>query len=108
VEKNQPPKYFIAYGKFVVVSAHNLVTIGDNVHRNISKEAIREKILHCTNALSEALKTCVLKSKKAAAHFPSGSAVQEMVDSVVHINDLARDLKGVMLQAVQLSVGDGA
>lgn len=108
VEKNQPPKYFIAYGKFVVVSAHNLVTIGDNVHRNISKEALREKILHCTNALSEALKTCVLKSKKAAAHFPSGSAVQEMVDSVVHINDLARDLKGVMLQAVQLSVGDGA
>ncbi|KAH8301951.1 hypothetical protein KR044_001251 [Drosophila immigrans] len=108
VEKNQPPKYFIAYGKFVVVSAHNLVTIGDNVHRNISKEALREKILHCTNALSEALKTCVLKSKKAAAHFPSGSAVQEMVDSVVHINDLARDLKSVMLQAVQLSVGDGA
>ncbi|KAL7735023.1 hypothetical protein ACLKA6_011285 [Drosophila palustris] len=108
VEKNQPPKYFIAYGKFVVVSAHNLVTIGDNVHRNISKEALREKILHCTNALSEALKTCVLKSKKAAAHFPSGSAVQEMVDSVVHINDLARELKSVMLQAVQLSVGDGA
>lgn len=108
VEKNQPPKYFIAYGKFVVVSAHNLVTIGDNVHRNISKEALREKILHCTNGLSEALKTCVLKSKKAAAHFPSGSAVQEMVDSVVNINHLAVELKTVMLQAVQLSVGDGA
>ncbi|XP_051860167.1 breast cancer anti-estrogen resistance protein 1 isoform X1 [Drosophila albomicans] len=108
VEKNQPPKYFIAYGKFVVVSAHNLVTIGDNVHRNISKEALREKILHCTNDLSEALKTCVLKSKKAAAHFPSGTAVQEMVDSVVNINVLARALKSVMLQAVQLSVGDGA
>ncbi|XP_017844154.1 breast cancer anti-estrogen resistance protein 1 isoform X2 [Drosophila busckii] len=108
VEKNQPPKYFIAYGKFVVVSAHNLVTIGDNVHRNISKEALREKIQHCTNELFEALKTCVLKSKKAAAHFPSGSAVQEMVDSVVHINSLARNLKAVMLQAVQLSAGDGA
>ncbi|XP_030079512.1 LOW QUALITY PROTEIN: breast cancer anti-estrogen resistance protein 1-like [Drosophila hydei] len=108
VEKNQPPKYFIAYGKFVVVSAHNLVTIGDNVHRNISKEALREKILHCTNALSDALKTCVLKSKKAAAHFPSGSAVQEMVDSVVHINNLARELKTVMLQAVKLSASDGS
>ncbi|XP_017956426.1 breast cancer anti-estrogen resistance protein 1 isoform X2 [Drosophila navojoa] len=108
VEKNQPPKYFIAYGKFVVVSAHNLVTIGDNVHRNISKEALREKILLCTNALSDALKTCVLKSKKAAAHFPSGSAVQEMVDSVVHINSLARELKTVMLQAVKLSAADGS
>ncbi|KAH8415713.1 hypothetical protein KR222_010694 [Zaprionus bogoriensis] len=108
VEKNQPPKYFIAYGKFVVVCAHNLVTIGDNVHRNISKEALREKILYCTNELSEALKTCVLKSKKAAAHFPSGSAVQEMVDSVVDINRLALQLKSVMLQAVQLPVGEGA
>ncbi|XP_026849722.1 breast cancer anti-estrogen resistance protein 1 [Drosophila persimilis] len=107
VEKNQPPKFFIAYGKFVVVSAHNLVTIGDNVHRNISKEALREKILHCTNGLSDALKTCVLKSKKAAAHFPSGSAVQEMVDSVVHINTLARELKTVMLQAVNLSTAAG-
>ncbi|XP_020801571.1 breast cancer anti-estrogen resistance protein 1 isoform X2 [Drosophila serrata] len=107
VEKNQPPKFFIAYGKFVVVSAHNLVTIGDNVHRNISKEVLREKILRCTNGLSEALKTCVSKSKKAAAHFPSGSAVQEMVDSVVHINSLARELKTVMLQAVQLSAAAG-
>ncbi|XP_037722910.1 breast cancer anti-estrogen resistance protein 1 isoform X2 [Drosophila subpulchrella] len=107
VEKNQPPKFFIAYGKFVVVSAHNLVTIGDNVHRNISKEALREKILRCTNALSDALKTCVSKSKKAAAHFPSGSAVQEMVDSVVHINSLARELKAVMLQAVHLSTAAG-
>ncbi|XP_016958434.1 breast cancer anti-estrogen resistance protein 1 isoform X2 [Drosophila biarmipes] len=107
VEKNQPPKFFIAYGKFVVVSAHNLVTIGDNVHRNISKEALREKILRCTNDLSDALKTCVTKSKKAAAHFPSGSAVQEMVDSVVHINSLARELKTVMLQAVHLSTTAG-
>ncbi|KAH8232746.1 hypothetical protein KR038_006878 [Drosophila bunnanda] len=107
VEKNQPPKFFIAYGKFVVVSAHNLVTIGDNVHRNISKEILREKILRCTNGLSDALKTCVSKSKKAAAHFPSGSAVQEMVDSVVHINSLARELKTVMLQAVQLSAAAG-
>ncbi|XP_017109012.2 breast cancer anti-estrogen resistance protein 1 isoform X1 [Drosophila bipectinata] len=110
VEKNQPPKFFIAYGKFVVVSAHNLVTIGDNVHRNISKEALRDKILRCTNGLSEALKTCVSKSKRAAAHFPSGSAVQEMVDSVLQINSLARELKTVMLQAVHLSavVGVGA
>ncbi|XP_016982258.1 breast cancer anti-estrogen resistance protein 1 isoform X2 [Drosophila rhopaloa] len=107
VEKNQPPKFFIAYGKFVVVSAHNLVTIGDNVHRNISKEALREKILRCTNGLSDALKTCVSKSKKAAAHFPSGSAVQEMVNSVVHISSLARELKAVMLQAVHLSAAAG-
>ncbi|XP_053956697.1 breast cancer anti-estrogen resistance protein 1 isoform X2 [Anastrepha ludens] len=104
VEKNQPPKFFIAYGKFVVVSAHNLVTIGDIVHRNISKAELREKILRCTDALSEALKTCVQKSKKAAAQFPSVTAVQEMVDSVVDISHLAADLKVAMLHAVQLSL----
>ncbi|XP_017487374.1 PREDICTED: breast cancer anti-estrogen resistance protein 1-like [Rhagoletis zephyria] len=104
VEKNQPPKFFIAYGKFVVVSAHNLVTIGDIVHRNVSKPELREKILRYTDALSEALKTCVQKSKKAAAQFPSVTAVQEMVDSVVDISHLAADLKVAMLQAVQLSL----
>ncbi|XP_061390000.1 breast cancer anti-estrogen resistance protein 1 [Musca vetustissima] len=103
VEKNQPPKFFIAYGKFVVVSAHNLVTIGDIVHRNVSKIDLKEKILRCTNNLAEALKTCVLKSKQAAAHFPSVTAVQEMVDSVVDISHLASDLKTVMLHAVQLT-----
>lgn len=104
VEKNQPPKFFIAYGKFVVVSAHNLVTIGDIVHRNVSKADLKEKILRCTNNLAEALKTCVLKSKQAAAHFPSVTAVQEMVDSVVDISHLASDLKTVMLHAVQLTL----
>ena len=104
VEKNQPPRFFIAYGKFVVVSAHNLVSIGDIVHRNVSKQDLKEKILSCTNNLSEALKTCVLKSKQAAAHFPSVTAVQEMVDSVVDISHLASDLKTVMLHAVQLTI----
>lgn len=101
VEKNQPPKFFIAYGKFVVVSAHNLVTIGDIVHRNVSKADLKEKILICTNNLADALKHCVLRSKQAAAHFPSVTAVQEMVDSVVDISHLAYALKTVMLHAVQ-------
>ncbi|XP_055847021.1 breast cancer anti-estrogen resistance protein 1 isoform X2 [Episyrphus balteatus] len=103
VEKNQPPKFFIAYGKFVVLSAHNLVTIGDIVHRNISKPELKEKVLRCTDALSDALKTCVTKSKKAAQHFPSVTAVQEMVDSVVDISHLASALKISMLKAVQLT-----
>ncbi|XP_059226773.1 breast cancer anti-estrogen resistance protein 1 [Stomoxys calcitrans] len=104
VKNNQPPKFFIAYGKFVVVSAHNLVTIGDIVHRNVSKADLKEKILRCSNNLAEALKTCVLKSKQAAAYFPSVTAVQEMVDSVVDISHLACALKTVMLHAHQLTM----
>ncbi|XP_035907351.1 breast cancer anti-estrogen resistance protein 1 isoform X2 [Anopheles stephensi] len=101
VEHNQPPKFFLAYGKFVVLSAHNLVNIGDIVHRNVSRECIKTRVLSCADALSEALKTCVAKTKKAAQNFPSVTAVQEMVDSVVDISHLASDLKIAMLEAVQ-------
>lgn len=100
VEKNQPPKFFIAYGKFVVLSAHNLVSIGDIVHRNISKTNLKVEVEKCTDELSDTLKDCVLKSKKAAQCFPSVTAVQEMVDSVVDISHLANDLKNLMLKVV--------
>lgn len=101
VERNQPPKFFLAYGKFVVLSAHNLVNIGDIVHRNVSVADVKKRVLMCADALSEALKACVAKTKKAAQHFPSVTSVQEMVDSVVDISHLANDLKIAMLQVVQ-------
>lgn len=101
VERNQPPKFFLAYGKFVVLSAHNLVNIGDIVHRNVSMPDVKKRVLQCADALSEALKTCVAKTKKAAQHFPSVASVQEMVDSVVDISHSAYDLKIAMLQVVQ-------
>ncbi|XP_063700812.1 breast cancer anti-estrogen resistance protein 1 isoform X2 [Culicoides brevitarsis] len=104
VERNQPPKIFLAYGKFVILSAHNLVNIGDIVHRNVSPLNIKTQVLSCADALSEALKQCVLKTKKAAQHFPSVNAVQEMVDSVVDISHLARDLKFAMLQILSPAI----
>lgn len=101
VERNQPPKFFLAYGKFVVLSAHNLVNIGDIVHRNVSRQDVKRRVLQYADSLSEALRSCVAKTKKAAQHFPSVTAVQEMVDSIVDISHLAYDLKIAMLQAVQ-------
>ncbi|CAH0389982.1 unnamed protein product [Bemisia tabaci] len=93
VEHNQPPKVFLAHGKFVVLSAHRLVYIGDTVHRNINDPVMKGKVLHCANALCECLAATVHKTKKAAMQFPSVSAVQEMVDSIVDVSHLARDLK---------------
>uniref|UniRef100_A0A1B6D307 Breast cancer anti-estrogen resistance protein 1 n=1 Tax=Clastoptera arizonana TaxID=38151 RepID=A0A1B6D307_9HEMI len=93
VEHNQPPKVFLAHGKFVVLSAHRLVHIGDTVHRNVSRLDVKTKVLQCANSLSEALAATVHKTKRAALQFPSVTAVQEMVDSVVDISHLARDLK---------------
>lgn len=100
VERNQPPKFFLAYGKFVVLSAHNLVNIGDIVHRNVSKRDVKHRVLQYADSLSDALKTCVSKTKMAAQQFPNVAAVQEMVDSIVDISHLACDLKIAMLQAI--------
>ncbi|XP_050316416.1 breast cancer anti-estrogen resistance protein 1 [Anthonomus grandis grandis] len=99
VEHNQPPRIFLAHGKFVVLSAHKLVHIGDTVHRNISNKEIKERALSCANALSDALASSVNKTKQAALQFPLVSAVQEMVDSIVDISHLARDLKVCLVQA---------
>lgn len=104
VEHNQPPKVFLAHGKFVVLSAHRLVHIGDSVHRNVTRAEVRNKVLHCANQLSEALATTVHKTKTAALQFPSVTAVQEMIDSVVDISHLARDLKMTLVAAVQQQI----
>ena len=79
VEKNQAPKYFLAYGKFVVLSAHNLVNIGDVVYRNVAKKNIKTRILNCADALSESLRVCVMKTKKAAQNFPSVTAGKTLI-----------------------------
>lgn len=103
VEHNQPPKVFVAHGKFVVLSAHKLIHIGDAVHRNVSQPNIKLRALNCSNALSETLETAVTKIKQAALHFPSVTAVQAMVDSIVDISHLAKDVKLCIIQSVPLS-----
>lgn len=101
VEHNQPPKVFLAHGKFVVLSAHRLVHIGDTVHRNVIRNDVKTRVLECANALNEALKQTVSKTKQAAQFFPSVSAVQEMVDSVVDVSHLAKDLKVAIINGAQ-------
>lgn len=101
VERNQPPKVFLAHGKFVVLSAHKLVHIGDTVSRSISQTDLKERVLNYADALSEALAASVTKTKQAALQFPSVTAVQAMVDSVVDISHLAKDLKVCLVRAAQ-------
>lgn len=94
---------FLAHGKFVVLSAHRLVHIGDTVHRNVTRNDVKTRILRCSNALNEALGQTVVKTKQAAQFFPSVTAVQEMVDSVVDVSHLAKDLKVSMILSTQRS-----
>ncbi|XP_065161313.1 enhancer of filamentation 1 isoform X2 [Atheta coriaria] len=101
LEHNQPPKIFLAHGKFIVLSAHKLVHIGDAVGRSVSNAEIKTRASSCANNLSAALATNVAKTKQAALQFPSVTAVQEMVDSVVDISYVAKELKQCLVQAAQ-------
>lgn len=100
VERNQPPKIFLAHSKFVIVSAHKLVHIGDTVHRNVTCKDIKDRSLSCANALSDILAITVEKTKQAALQFPSVIAVQAMIDGVVDTSRAATDLKMCLLEAV--------
>ncbi|XP_043483838.1 breast cancer anti-estrogen resistance protein 1 [Leptopilina heterotoma] len=101
VEHNQPPKVFLAHGKFVVLSAHRLVHIGDTVHRNVLRNDFKTRILQSSNTLNDVLAQTVTKIKQAAQYFPSVTAVQEMVDSVVDVSHMAKDLKLILIHAAQ-------
>ncbi|XP_044747107.1 breast cancer anti-estrogen resistance protein 1 isoform X2 [Coccinella septempunctata] len=99
VERNQPPKIFLAHSKFVVLSSHKLVHIGDTVYRNVACKEVKERALNFSNALSDVLAKSVMKTKQAALQFPTVTAVQEMVDSVLDISHAANNLKMCLLQA---------
>lgn len=103
IEKNNAPKVFISHSKFVVVSAHKLVYIGDSLHRNMKHELVRSKIIQCANILCDNLKLTVTATKTAALQYPSVPAVQHMVDKVVDVSHAAHNLKLLIAQASKLS-----
>lgn len=101
IENNQPPKVFVGHSKFVVISAHKLVYMGDTVYRNVLNQEVKTQVLQCSTNLCEALKVLISSTKKAALQFPSVAAVQEMVDSIVDVSHLANDLKVAVTQVVK-------
>ena len=102
IESNQGPKVFISNSKFVVVSAHKLVYIGDSLHHTLQNEQVRTRIIQSANDLCDCLKLTVMATKTAALQFPSVPAVQEMVDRVVAVSHAALTLKQLVVQASKL------
>ncbi|XP_033753750.1 breast cancer anti-estrogen resistance protein 1-like [Pecten maximus] len=102
IEKCQGPKVFISHSKFVVVSAHKLVYIGDSLHKNLINNEIKNKIMHCANNLCNCLKAAVTTTKTAALQYPSVPAVQDMVDRVTDVSHAVYELKHVISQAAAL------
>jgi len=90
---------FLAHGKLVVLSAHRLVHVGDTVARNVVQQHVRQRVQEQADNLAHALSQTVQRTKHAAQHFPSVSAVQDMVDSVVDVSHFASDLRRSLVYA---------
>ena len=101
VAGGQPPNVFISHSKFLIVSAHKLVHIGDSIHRNLASNTISASIMRCANNLCDCLKASVTATKTAALQYPSGPALQEMVDRVMDVSHAAHELRLVIKQAIK-------
>ncbi|NXY91065.1 CASL protein, partial [Alcedo cyanopectus] len=95
---SQPPRIFVAHGKFVILSAHKLVFIGDVLARQVSTQEIRHRVINSSNQLCELLKGVVLATKAAALRYPDTAALQRMVDQVTELARHAQLFKVALLQ----------
>lgn len=102
VKAGQPPRIFVAHGKFVILSAHKLVFIGDTLSRQASVAEVANRVMNLSNMLCEMLKTVVGATKIAALHYPNTAAVQEMVDRVTDLSHLAQQFKVQLSQMAGL------
>ncbi|NWW52283.1 CASL protein, partial [Pedionomus torquatus] len=102
VNASQPPRIFVAHSKFVILSAHKLVFIGDMLTRQVMTQDIRNKVMNSSNQLCELLKSVVLATKAAAVHYPSTAALQKMVDQVTELSHHAQLFKLSLVQMASL------
>ncbi|XP_065272621.1 breast cancer anti-estrogen resistance protein 1 isoform X2 [Emys orbicularis] len=98
VGTNQPPKIFVAHSKFVILSAHKLVFIGDTLSRQARAQDVRHKVTHYSNLLCDMLKEIVVTTKAAALHYPSPSAAKDMVERVKDLASSTQQFRMVLGQ----------
>lgn len=98
VATNQPPKIFVAHSKFVVLSAHKLVFIGDTLSRQAKAADVRSQVTHYSNLLCDLLRGIVATTKAAALQYPSPAAAQDMVDRVKELGHSTQQFRRVLGQ----------
>ncbi|XP_060109636.1 breast cancer anti-estrogen resistance protein 1 [Heteronotia binoei] len=98
VSSNQPPKIFVAHSKFVILSAHKLVFIGDTLSRQAKAQDVRHKVTHYSNLLCDMLKEIVATTKVAALQYPSPAAAKDMVERVHELANSTQQFRMVLGQ----------
>ncbi|KAM7384586.1 hypothetical protein PAMA_011783 [Pampus argenteus] len=102
VRAGQPPRIFVAHSKFVILSAHKLVFIGDTLSRQASTLEVANRVMNSSNVLCDLLKTVVAATKMAALNYPNTAAIQEMVDRVTDLSHHSQQFKEQLLQMANL------
>ncbi|XP_071225024.1 enhancer of filamentation 1-like isoform X2 [Salvelinus alpinus] len=102
VGAGQPPRIFVAHSKFVILSTHKLVFIGDTLSRQAATPEVANRVMNSSNVLCDLLKTVVGATKTAALHYPNTAAVQDMVDRVTDLSHHAQQFKEQLLQMAAL------
>ncbi|XP_034734453.1 breast cancer anti-estrogen resistance protein 1 isoform X4 [Etheostoma cragini] len=98
VSSNQPPKIFVAHSKFVILSAHKLVFIGDTLSRQAKSPEVRGHVAQSSNALCEKLKDIVISTKTAALQYPSPGAARDMTERVRELAGCTQHFRMVLGQ----------
>ncbi|XP_015224078.2 breast cancer anti-estrogen resistance protein 1 isoform X1 [Lepisosteus oculatus] len=102
INNNQPPKIFVAHSKFVILSAHKLVFIGDTLSRQAKALEIRNKVTQHSNLLCDKLKEIVVTTKTAALQYPSATAAKDMIDRVRDLANSTQQFRMVLSQMASL------
>lgn len=98
VNANQPPKIFVAHSKFVILSAHKLVFIGDTLSRQARAPEVRSRVAQSSNALCDKLKDIVSSTKTAALQYPAAGAAREMTQRVKELGGCTQHFRTVLGQ----------
>ncbi|XP_029951814.1 breast cancer anti-estrogen resistance protein 1 isoform X2 [Salarias fasciatus] len=98
VNSNQPPKIFVAHSKFVILSAHKLVFIGDTLSRQAKSPEVRARVAQTSNTLCEKLKDIVISTKTAALQYPSPGAARDMTERVRELAGCTQQFRMVLGQ----------
>ena len=89
---SHPPKVFVSNSKFIVLSAHKFVFIGDTLKKRVSQRRLKEQVEVVTNKLSESIKFLVSSTKSAALHYPATNALNEVTAAVKQVSECAKEV----------------
>ena len=92
IDHSESPKVFVSNSKFIVLSAHKFVYIGDTLSKRIKHGELRSQVTGVTNKLSNCIKSLVSATKSAALQYPSSNAMREMSDAAGLVNNVAVEL----------------